>query len=374
MLVEGQQAAQQVHVAVGVLHSARQVQDGVVLAVAVFVEPAVGIVEQQAFAVGVPQVLVLLPAHDLVEGGRVLEREAAPGEFLAMFAPGIAGRAQVPLVHQHQVVVAEVLHRHALHALALGQLVEVDDLHRREQVRTGAAGEQPCVQAAFPQLPLVLRRHLFVGGHQHDVVEPPAGPAQVAPVLQDMGVHEEGLAGAGGALEGKGAQVVRCVVREVEGWRVVGLRPVEVGAQRLGVVEIAAQVVLGEQQGQVLVGLPGPAVLPGHAQPPTQRPDVAVVLGEPVGRHPGAGGVQIQRPCVLALTVPVEPGRRVPQPFEHRAQVLVAELAADERVEGEAVLQEGHGPSPFPCCAFRCLFTRYAAKDAQAPNMNIASS
>jgi len=67
--------AQQVHVAVLVLRSPGQVGDGVVLAVAVGVERAVRVIEQQALAIGVAQAVVV--ADDLVEGGGVLEREAA---------------------------------------------------------------------------------------------------------------------------------------------------------------------------------------------------------------------------------------------------------------------------------------------------------
>ena len=53
LLVESQQAAEQVHVAVRVFHPARQIRDRVILAVAVIVKLAIGVVEHQAFAVGV---------------------------------------------------------------------------------------------------------------------------------------------------------------------------------------------------------------------------------------------------------------------------------------------------------------------------------
>ena len=54
LLVEGEEAAEEVEIAVLVLDAGRQVRDVVVLAVAVLVEPAVGVVEQQALPVGVP--------------------------------------------------------------------------------------------------------------------------------------------------------------------------------------------------------------------------------------------------------------------------------------------------------------------------------
>ena len=53
LLIEGQQTAQQVHVAVGVFHALGKVGDDVVLAVAVLVKPAIGVIEQQTFPVGV---------------------------------------------------------------------------------------------------------------------------------------------------------------------------------------------------------------------------------------------------------------------------------------------------------------------------------
>ena len=96
LLIERQQAAQQVHVAVLVLRAVREVGDRVVLAVAVVVEPPVGVVEQQALAVGVQQIPIL-PAHHLLERGRVFEREATAGEFPATFAPDLARwRPSVP--------------------------------------------------------------------------------------------------------------------------------------------------------------------------------------------------------------------------------------------------------------------------------------
>ena len=74
-------------------------------------------------------------------------------------------------VYQHQVVLAEVAHGDALHALPLGQLVQVDNLDRRQQVRPGLAQKQPDGEITRQQFAFVLRRHLFVRRHQDDVVE-----------------------------------------------------------------------------------------------------------------------------------------------------------------------------------------------------------
>ena len=231
LLVERQQAAEQVHVAVLVLGPPREVRDCVVLAIAVVVEPPIGVVEKQALAVGVQKAGVLA-AHHLIERGRVLEREPAPRQLPPTLAPDLARRAQVSLVDQHQVVVAEVRHRHPLHALLLGQLVQVDDLHRLEQVRRRLAGEQPRVEPARVHLALVLRRHLLVGGQQHDVVEPASRPIEVVPVLQDVRVHEQRLAGAGGALEGQNPQVIRRVRRQGRRLPPQLPREIQIAAQR----------------------------------------------------------------------------------------------------------------------------------------------
>ena len=89
------------------------------------------------------------------------------------------------------------------------------------------------MEAALAELALVLRRHLLVRGQQDDVVEPPARLAKPVPVLEEMGVHDERLAGAGRALEGDGAEVVRRVVRHPLRLRVLALRLVQVSARRL---------------------------------------------------------------------------------------------------------------------------------------------
>ena len=127
LLVEGQQAAQQIHMAARVFYPARQVGDGVVFAVTVVVKLAVGVVEQQAFGVGVQQFRIL--ADHLVEGGRILEGEAAARQFFAPLAPHLTGRAQMAFIDQHQIVVAKVLHGYALDAFFLSQLIQVNDLN-----------------------------------------------------------------------------------------------------------------------------------------------------------------------------------------------------------------------------------------------------
>ena len=184
-------------------------------------------------------------------------------------------------------------------------------------------------------------------------------------------MHDECLAGAGRALEGDGTKVVRRVVRHHLGHRVLALRLVQIGAQPFGIIEVAVQVMLGEQQGEVLMGLPRAAVLsgtpalPGHAQPAAQGGDVGVVLGELLRADGGTIVIPVQQQCrgVFALIVGVETGRQIAQPVEHVGHSSeIAEFMADEAMQCEAVLEDGHFKSrhwscPVPC---GCTSTRQA--------------
>ena len=105
--------------------------------------------------------------------------------------------------------------------------------------------------------------------------------------------------------------------------------------ERLGVVEIPAQVVFAEEEREILVRLPGPAVLPCHAQPATVRGDVRVVIGKLVDQHPRPGGKRRQRVVAPAARLEVAAGG--PQPFEHPVEAVVAKLDADEAVQDEPV-------------------------------------
>ena len=118
---------------------------------------------------------------------------------------------------------------------------------------------------------------------------------QVVLELQDVGVHEKRLARAGGALKGNGAQIVGVVIRHGRGRAVFGLGFVQVGAQFFGIVKIAAQVVFGEKQSKVLIGLPLPSLLAVHAQLAAVRRDVGVVGRKLVGGDRGEIRIQIQR-------------------------------------------------------------------------------
>ncbi len=74
-----------------------QVEDAEVLAVAVAVEVAVGIVEDDGFAVFGGERVVARRAERLPEGGAVLEGEVGRAQGIAVFAPGFAAAAFVSL-------------------------------------------------------------------------------------------------------------------------------------------------------------------------------------------------------------------------------------------------------------------------------------
>ena len=190
------------------------------------------------------------------------------------------------------------------------------------------------------------------------------------PVLEDVGVHDERLAGAGRALEGDGAKVVRRVVRHQLGQRILAFCLVQIGAQAFGVGEVAVQVVLGEQQGEILVGLPRPAMLPGHAQTAAQRGDVGVVLEELLPRDLGAIAVPVQQQGrrVFALTAGATIGWQIAQPIEHVGHAPeIPEFVADEAMQSEAILEDGHFAAPVLSCPCGCMSTRQARKDVRAP-------
>ena len=196
-------------------------------------------------------------------------------------------------VNQHQIVVAKVRHCNALHALFLGEFIQVNDLYGCEQIRTGFAGKQPRSQTAFPHFALVLQRHLLIRRHQHNIVQPLSRTFQIMTVLQNMGVHEERLSRTRRALESESVQVFYCIVWHDRSRTMAGFLMVQVGEQGLGIVKIAMQIMFCEQQGEILVGFPGPPVFLCHTQLVAVRRDVGVVFGKLNGRNTGASGMWV---------------------------------------------------------------------------------
>ena len=212
LLVEGQQAPQQVHVAVRVFHAGRQVGDRVVLPVPVGVELPIAVVEEKTARIGDPEILVL--SRHLIEGGRILDGEPPARQFGSPLPPDLPRRAQMPLVHEDQVVVAELAHGDAFHPLLVGEFVDVQDLYRTVYLPPRPGIEPAGAETALPHLALVLGGHLLRRGQEHDVVQPRAGSLEVVLVLHDVRVHQERLAGPGRALDGEGSKVLFPVLRE----------------------------------------------------------------------------------------------------------------------------------------------------------------
>ncbi len=187
----------------------------------------------------------------------------------------------------------------------------------------------------------MLYGHLLVRRHQDHVVETPARKVQIVPVLQYVGVHQQGFAGTGRALEGDGTQVIRPVLRHGGGEAISLPVAVQIGTQRCRVRKVPVQVVLGEQKGDVLMRLPGAAVLTGHPQSLAVRGDVGSVFGQQIGGYTRpAGQVDRQNRSVVVL-----PARRVDRRFaqasQHCLEVAITELPTHELVQHQPILQRG---------------------------------
>ena len=137
-------------------------------------------------------------------------------------------------------------------------------------------------------------RQPLVGREQDDAVQlaPPAVLLQVVLVLEDVGVHQQRLAAAGGAPVGELVELRPGLGGLVEGRDLVGLGLVRVVGghlrvqrreQRLGIAEVAVEVDLGEEQRQVLEVLPDDRLLAARDAPlvqPLRVPDDVLVVFE----------------------------------------------------------------------------------------------
>ena len=136
-----------------------------------------------------------------------------------------------PFVHQHQVVALEGVDGDGLVAHLVAELGDLEDLDR-------LPGEQPApvlveqlrVDARRLELAQVLLRQPLVGREQQDAVQlaPPAVLFQVVLVLEDVGVHQQRLAAAGGAPVGQLVELRPGLGGLVEGRDLVGLGLVRV--------------------------------------------------------------------------------------------------------------------------------------------------
>lgn len=242
-------------------------------------------------------------------------------------------------VHQHQVVRLEGLHRNGFFTGFFPQLVYIDDLHAGsgEQLPP-ILDEQTAFDTRLGQLLLVLHRQALVRGQQNNPVEVPvpSGFLQVMLELQDVDVHDQGLATASGDPDGQLVQVAFFKGRDVLAFRQPLVerftKPVQVCAQGRPIAKIPLQVMFGEQQGQVLEiqriqGVSAVVTPFGDSAPVTD--DVVIILTQLIIfdfpallRHPGHQFVNEFTAVLLIETNEMIGGKGI----AHRLQCFSAEL------------------------------------------------
>ena len=207
LLEEREQAGHEVQFQVVLLRSLVEIEDLVVLAEAVAVEIAVRVVAQRALGVQLGELGAALDR--LPEGGRVLEGESFLAQRIASAHPRAffpSAGAAVPFIHEHQVVPLEGVDGDGPVTHLVAQPGHFQDLHRLTAEQPAAVlVEKLSSDARRLELAQVLLREPFVGRKQEDAVQlaPPAVLGQGVLVLQDVGVHQQRLAAAGGHPEGK---------------------------------------------------------------------------------------------------------------------------------------------------------------------------
>ena len=207
LLEEREQAGHQVQLQVVLLRAMVEIEDLVVLAEAVTVEIAVRVVAQRALGVQLGELGAALDR--LPESGRVLEGESFFAQRIAKAHPGAffsCTCAAVPFIHEHQVVPLEGVDGDGPVTHLVAQPGHFEDLDRLPAEQPAAVlVEQLGVDARRLELAQMLLREPFVGRKQEDAVQlaPPAVLGQCVPVLQDVGVHQQRLAAAGGHPEGE---------------------------------------------------------------------------------------------------------------------------------------------------------------------------
>ena len=216
------------------------------------------------------------------------------------------------------------------------------------------------------ELAQVLAREPFVRGQQDDAVEAAGAGAAVAhrqaPVLEEVGVHEQGLAAAGGHPERQLVELPRSFGFGgglVEQGDAVGLRlalvergdvRVQRREQRPRVTEPAVEVDLGKEQGEVLEVLPDDrGVATGDAllvQAGGDGDDRLIVLQQHLvrqGRPPLPGQVQAQGAMEAVDVVLVHPFERfLAQVLGKLVEALDAEQPEEPLVQHQPP-REGQG-------------------------------
>lgn|GEM_PF-5348258 len=194
LLEIGQQAGSQITPGVGAVLG--KVENAVILAESVLVEIAVGIVEQNAFGVGLGNGLAAGGRDGLRESGRILEHETVRRQGFAALEPAgflLAAQAPVAFIDQQQVVVAELRDGHGVLAPDVAQLGDFDDIHAPKFRRAQQIGTVTLRRKAVPiHLPQVLVGQRFVGRNQNGARKLILAVRDfgVMPELQDIGVHQ----------------------------------------------------------------------------------------------------------------------------------------------------------------------------------------
>src|SRR5690606_13149340 len=185
LLIEGEQVAQKEQIGFGLVGLILQVEDTKVLAVAILIKVAVGVVKDDGLAVFSGERIVARRRESLPKGSTVFKGETCFAKRIAVLAPGFAARTFVPFVHKDQIATVESLYRHAnaTPALFFYQVGDFDDLHgvftaapQAAVIEVEALGRD----ARSFHFGQVLLTQALVGRYQQDVIK------QLLVVVQEL--------------------------------------------------------------------------------------------------------------------------------------------------------------------------------------------
>ena len=303
LLVEGEQAGDEIEFEVFPLGVGIQIEDLIVLPKAVLVKIAIRVVHEDVLGVEVGERGVSL--HGLAKRRGILERKTLLAERGAEPHPGAVAAARcaaVSFVHEHKVVALEGIHGDGLVAHVVSQARDFENLHRLACEQTAAVlVEDLRVDSSGLKLTQVLLRQAFIWREQNDAVQvaSAASLVQIVLVLEDVGVHDERFAGTRRHPVGKLVELRpgfgRCVERrEAVGNLFAGVvfrdPDIDRGHEIGGPMEIPVEIDFREQKGEILKVFPDDRVFDaekaGFVQPLGVANDVLVVVeqlrdGEP---------------------------------------------------------------------------------------------
>jgi hypothetical protein len=208
--------------------------------------------------------------NGLLEGGGILKGEplgakiGPPGEPDAFL---FAAHAAMALIHQKQVLVAKASRGNGVRAFLIGQFGNLKHIHA---LQSRGLGEQvvmgwqvpACRNIAFTELGKVLLGQTLVGRQQDSTGEFFILPmlCGIVPVLQQVDVHQQRLATAGGVLHAELVQVILVVRRHIGVIVPVAVETlnkcIEIGKHPFTIAKKAVKVDFNKDQGQPLVVFP----------------------------------------------------------------------------------------------------------------------